>query len=130
MRVLQAIVAPALCVSVALASMAVRQSTPPVELCAEPTAGTGGWPVNNGLLEIAFQIQSGVQAGYLISVAVEHFGRPVLEQPWQSHFPGLTPAGMIYGRVDVGIEAVLMRRGTLPRADRLVRHESNRDDRL
>ena len=52
-------------------------------------------------LEIAFQIQAGIEASDLLSIAVEHLCRPISKETWQPDFLRLAPARMIDGWVDV-----------------------------
>src|SRR5271166_5442571 len=80
-------------------------------------------------LEILFQIHSGVQAGDLIGVAVEHQGR-ALEEFAEPAFFGLTPARMIHIRIHVGIETVLHGSGNVPGIQRLAVGEANAHDRF
>jgi hypothetical protein len=71
-------------------------------------------------LEIAFQIHARIEARNLISVAVEHLRRTILEETRQPDFPRLAPARMIDRRIHVCVEPILLWRLALPRSDRLL----------
>src|SRR5262249_36490451 len=62
---------------------------------------------------IALEVHAVVQAGDLLAVAIKHQGFALAEFA-QPAFASLAPAGMIYRRVDVGVEAVFTRIGDIP----------------
>src|SRR6476620_6986912 len=79
------------------------------------------------------QVHAGIEAGDLISVAVEHEGRAALHEDAafaDAPFGGLAPARMIDRRVHVGIEAVLAWGLLVPSRRRLLLDQGHADDRL
>src|SRR6185437_2288056 len=80
---------------------------------------------------VAVQIHAAVQARHL-GVAVEHQGRLALLEEACTDDPlgGLAPARMRYIGIDVGVEAVLVRRHDVPRVRRLSACEFDLDDGL
>src|ERR1700730_8693897 len=73
--------------------------------------------------EVLPQIHARVQRGHLI-VAVEH-KRGTLQEFTQAPFFSLTPARMIYIRVHIAVEAVLLGGGPVPGVDRLAVGKAN-----
>src|SRR6266436_4793946 len=76
-------------------------------------------------LVILAQIHTGVQAGDLIGVAVEHQSFMSFEEFGEAALASLAPAGMIDFGIHVGIEAVLLRGIEIPRSGRLVFDKTN-----
>src|SRR5215472_13970653 len=66
---------------------------------------------------IDLEVHAVVEARDLLAVAVEHQGLALAEFA-EPALAGLAPAGMIYRRVDVGVEAVFARIGDIPGAAR------------
>src|ERR1035437_5118836 len=66
------------------------------------------------ILVIFLEVHSGIQAGNLVAVAVEHQGRPPAEFA-QTPLTRLAPAWMVHLRIHVGVEPVLGRIGLAPR---------------
>src|SRR5713226_4875291 len=64
-------------------------------------------------LMVFLQIHSVVHAGDLVAVAVEDHRGP-REEFAETAFPGLAPAGMVHIGIDVGVEAVFLRRVAIP----------------
>src|SRR5712691_11244529 len=75
------------------------------------------------------EIESGVQRGDLIAVAVEHH-RFAPQELADAPLGVLAPPRMIDARVHVRVEAVFVRRLLLPRVERLPLDEAHFHDRL
>src|SRR5690606_11704051 len=87
-------------------------------------------PVRRGeTSEITAQVQSRIQAGYLIGVAVERKGR-AHPQCANAALSRLAPARVVDFRIHVRIETVLPRCCQIPGRARLVRVKMDPDDRL
>src|ERR1700751_4539480 len=83
-------------------------------------------------LEVLPQIHAAVEAGYLVSVTVEHQSRLALikERRADAPFGLLAPTGMVDVRIYIGIEAIFLGRHIIPRSGRLVRREVYLHDRF
>src|SRR5437016_4813724 len=75
------------------------------------------------------QVHTRVKRGDLIGVAVEH-ERRALEKLAHPPLLGLAPARMVYVRIHVGVEPVLLRRGDVPGGPRLGLEKPNFHDAL
>src|SRR5579864_3101458 len=78
------------------------------------------------------QIHSVVHRRHLVLVAIEHQSLDALtkECAIETAFRGLAPARMVHIWIYVGIEAVLVGRGLVPRGRRLAADEVDLDDRF
>src|SRR5581483_223413 len=80
-------------------------------------------------LEESLQVHACIQTCCVLCVAVKRQRRAPPELT-NATFVRLAPAGMINGWVYVGVEAVLVRSGQVPRGRRLLLGQADRDDRL
>src|ERR1051325_4715157 len=86
---------------------------------------------------IPCEIHAGIELRYFFLIAVEHqrrtprFGKRTQQTAISANAPfrGLAPARMVHVRIDVGVEAVLMRVHHLPGVLRLPVGERYADDR-
>src|SRR2546428_9408697 len=84
------------------------------------------------LLVIFPQVQPVIHAGDLIAVAIEHqrLDSFAEERSIEAPFARLAPAGMIYLRIDVGVEAILVRVRDVPRSRGHILREANLHNRF
>src|SRR5215472_17646757 len=80
-------------------------------------------------LVVALQIHAGVERRDLVAVAVEH-ERLAASQLADTPLVGLAPARMAHFWIHVGVEAVLVGRGPVPRGLGLVLGEADAHDGL
>jgi hypothetical protein len=111
----------------------------PVMAVCFPWCFGGGWVHFRGRSMVVrarsivfFEVHTGVEAGYLIAVAVEHLGRDAAgeEAGVEAALVGLGPAGVVVVGIDVGVEAVLASVGFVPGGLGLLVGEVKADDGL
>src|SRR5262249_56545789 len=94
---------------------ATRRAAPDKEETLRPSGPAP--PSAKEISSVVFlQVHAGIQAGHLVSVAVEHQcallgGEDACPNP---SLGSLAPAGMIFGGIHVGIEAVFLRGHAVP----------------
>src|SRR5260370_6570624 len=79
--------------------------------------------------EVLTQVHASVELRYLVGVSIEG-KRLALGELAQPSLAPLAPAGMIHGRIHVGVKPILRRIGNIPGGRRLFLHELDLDDGL
>src|SRR5260370_29097460 len=79
--------------------------------------------------EVFTEVHASVALRYVVGVSIEG-KRLALGELTQPSLAALAPAGMIHGRIHVGVKTVLRRIGNIPGGRRLFLHELDLDDGL